>query len=62
MSRELRRFDISFKNPSANFSAGDVVSGTVHIDAGQDIKLKGESGRAHSGGGEEHPSGSVFGG
>ena len=42
MSREIRRFDISFKNPSANFGVGDVVAGNVNLESAQDIKLKGE--------------------
>ena len=43
MSREIRRFDISFKNPSANFGVGDVVAGNVNLDNAQDIKLKGKT-------------------
>ena len=42
MLREIRRFDINFKNPSAHFGPGDVVAGNVNLDTAQDIKLKGK--------------------
>ena len=43
MARELRRFDVTFKDYSATYKAGDIVDGTVHLDCGQDVKCKGET-------------------
>ncbi len=42
MARELRRFDVTFKDYSATYKAGEVVEGTVHLDCGQDVKCKGK--------------------
>ena len=41
MAKEVRRLDIVFKDASATFKAGDVVSGHVILELGQDLKLKG---------------------
>jgi hypothetical protein len=41
MSREIRRFDVYFKDPNACYKAGDVVAGSVQLDLGQELKLKG---------------------
>jgi len=40
-AKEVRRFDISFKDPTASYKCGDVVSGNVLLDLGQDLKMKG---------------------
>jgi len=39
-SKEVKRFDISFKDPMASYKAGDVVCGNVMLDLGQDLKMK----------------------
>ncbi len=44
MSREVRRFDVVFKDPTAVFKPGDVVAGNVTLELTQEVKMKGEIG------------------
>jgi hypothetical protein len=41
MSREIRRFDVVFKDPSAIFKPGDVVAGQVQLELNAEIKIRG---------------------
>lgn len=41
MSREIRRFDIQFKDPMASFKPGDVLAGSVHLELSQELKMRG---------------------
>jgi len=40
-AKEIKRFDISFKDPMASYKCGDVVAGNVILDLAQDLKMKG---------------------
>ena len=40
-TKEVQRLDILFKDASATYKAGDVVSGFVQLDLSQELKLKG---------------------
>eukprot|EP00918_Siedleckia_nematoides_P039565 GHVU01086052.1.p1 GENE.GHVU01086052.1~~GHVU01086052.1.p1 ORF type:complete len:344 (+),score=42.08 GHVU01086052.1:303-1334(+) len=41
MAREIKRFDIYFKDPNTTYRAGDVVSGSVQLELNQELKLRG---------------------